>query len=240
MIDLLPSPGTLAALYAVAFAIAVIYLFKRLRKEASEQERARVNTRTDIRRRAIAAGRRMVDGTGRTQWTQHGALADGTPWTLAQWTALKSGYLPDDRHPSHHYDRLSGMHLEWRCPALARPQAAFSFHRRSRGRDAPTEIIMQGDTELWRRWQLEAGDESAARRAFTPAVCAVLAQIPKPIATNLYLDERTSIVLGNEGLVSVLGVYDLVPDTVDAWIQANQAIAEALMAVTLVASGVTP
>lgn len=230
MIDLLPSPGALAALFGVAFLITLIYMFIRLGKEAREQEQARVDARADIRRRAIAAGRRMVDGTGRTQWTQHGTLADGTPWTLVHWTALKPGYDPKDNHPSYRLDTMSGAHLEWRCPALARTQAAFSFHRRPRGRRTPTEVTMEGDGEFWTRWRLEAGDEATARRAFTPTVCALLAQIPRPIATNLGLDERTSIVLGSEGLVSVLGVYNLMPDIVDVWIRANEAIAEALKA----------
>jgi hypothetical protein len=210
-----------------AFVAAMIYLGVRFAREGSEQREKVAATSADISRRAAAKGRRIEKGQGEVIWKQQGLLAGGGAWSLAYSVSSTQGMASDVRtSPDYVRDMIAGQRLEWRCPALKRDAHVFSFHKRTDDPRKPDEVGFDPDDKLWWRWRLEARDEAVARRAFNPAACALLLKLPLGIAYNTYIDRRTSIVLGTDGLVAVLGVDEITADLVDLWIEIAETLAD--------------
>jgi len=222
---LIPIEAIVAAL-AVAFVAAMIYFGVRFMRESREEKEKRAAARAEVGRRAAAKGRRIENGVGHVLWTQHGTTPNGEAWTLAYCVGYHERMMQDVGRPIVvERDMITGQHLEWRCPAVKHAKLAFSFYKRTDDKKKPEEVSFDPDDELWRRWRLEARDEAIARRAFSPAVCALLTKLPLGIAWNTYIDERTSITLGSDGLLAVLGLDDVTPDLVDLWIDVNEGLA---------------
>jgi len=159
-------------------------------------------------------------------WKQQGSMVGNLDWTLTWAVSYKaSPFTPVNEPTVYMRDLIQGQRLEWRCPALKHEGLAFSFYRRTGGAPKPDEIRIEPEGTLWRRWRLEARDEALARRLFSPSLCALLDKLPKPLASNTLIDERTSIMLDANGLQAILGVDNLTPDLVDLWIAVGEQLA---------------
>lgn len=221
----MPSVGELVALLAIAFVAAFVYIGFRFLRESKQQKLDREEVRAEIGRRAAAKGRRIENGTGQILWKQQGALSGGEIWTLEYCVGYRERMKSDVLEPDIvDRDWIAGQRLEWRCAALKRDSLAFSFYKRTDDKKAPDEIAFDPDDKLWWRWRLEARDEAIARRVFSPAVCELLLRLPLGIAFNTYIDQRTSITLGTDGLVAVLGVDAITPELVELWIETAEAM----------------
>lgn len=216
--------GTLVLGLAIAFVAAMIYIGVRFMRESREQKENRAAVRAEIGRRASSKGRAMADGAGNVVWTQHGTLPGGEGWTLA-YSVGDHERLVGVSRPTVERDMIGGQQLEWRCSALKSPGYVFSFYRRTDDRKKPEEIRLEGNDLVWSRWRLEAREEATARRAFGEVVCDRLARLPRGIASNTNIDERTSITLTSDGLVAVLGLDDLTPELVDLWLEIGEGMA---------------
>lgn len=222
-----PSAGTLVGFLAAAFVAAMIYIGVRFLRESKAQRLDRAAVREEIGRRAAAKGRRIENGSGEEIWTMHGALPGGEAWTLAYKVGYATSVMSENlSHPdSVHRDWLAGQRLEWRCPTLKRDALAFSFYKRTDRKIRPGEVTFDPSDQLWQRWRLEASDEATARRVFGTAASALLLKLPLRRYRNADIDQRTSITLGTDGLVAVLGLDDLTPELAELWIEAAQAMA---------------
>ena len=213
----------------IGFVVVFVYGAVRAMGNAQEHKQEQKDQRKEIARRALAKGWGYAPVIGREwDWKIHGKTQGGLPWTMVFSIAIRDVYPDGLNNPKQRaFDTINGQQLEWRCPALQRGDHVFSFFRRTGSESAP-EVRMEGTPAVWSRWRVESRDEALARRAFSPAVCALLEKLPPAYAKNTFEDQRTSITYGTDGLVSVRGAYFPEPDVVDLWIQINDALAAAI------------